>query len=36
VRIAIEDSGPGISPPDRERIFNPLFTTKAAAWGWDS
>jgi len=33
VHLSIEDSGPGISPPDRERIFDPLFTTKAGGMG---
>lgn len=33
VRVAIEDSGPGISEADRERIFAPLFTTKAGGMG---
>jgi signal transduction histidine kinase len=33
VRVSIEDSGPGISEPDRARIFDPMFTTKAAGMG---
>ena len=33
VRVSIEDTGTGISAPDRERIFDPLFTTKAAGMG---
>jgi signal transduction histidine kinase len=33
VHVSIEDSGTGISLPDRERIFDPLFTTKAAGMG---
>jgi signal transduction histidine kinase len=33
VRVSIEDSGPGISDSDRERIFSPLFTTKAGGMG---
>jgi signal transduction histidine kinase len=33
VRVSIEDSGPGISASDRERIFNPLFTTKPGGMG---
>jgi two-component system sensor histidine kinase AtoS len=33
VRIEIEDTGPGISPLDRERIFNPFFTTKDGGTG---
>jgi C4-dicarboxylate-specific signal transduction histidine kinase len=31
--VSIEDTGPGISDSDRERIFNPLFTTKAGGMG---
>src|SRR4029077_14863138 len=31
--VSIEDTGTGISAPDRERIFDPLFTTKAAGMG---
>ena len=33
VHMSIEDTGTGISAPDRERIFDPLFTTKAAGMG---
>jgi signal transduction histidine kinase len=33
VHVSIEDSGTGIGAPDRERIFDPLFTTKAAGMG---
>jgi signal transduction histidine kinase len=33
VRIAIEDTGSGIDPSNRERIFKPLFTTKARGMG---
>ena len=33
VHVSIEDTGTGISAPDRERIFDPLFTTKAAGMG---
>ncbi len=33
VRVSVEDSGTGIRAPDRERIFDPLFTTKAAGMG---
>ena len=33
VQLSIEDSGTGISAPDRERIFNPLVTTKAGGMG---
>ena len=30
-RIAVADTGPGIPPDIRERIFTPFFTTKAGA-----
>ena len=33
VRLAVEDSGPGISEADRARIFEPLFTTKSGGMG---
>jgi signal transduction histidine kinase len=33
VRVSIEDSGTGISEADRARIFDPMFTTKAAGMG---
>lgn len=33
VRITIEDTGPGIPPASLDRIFNPLFTTKASGMG---
>ena len=33
VHVAVEDSGPGIDEADRVRIFDPLFTTKAAGMG---
>jgi signal transduction histidine kinase len=33
VRIEIEDDGVGIPAPDRDRVFNPFFTTKAAGTG---
>jgi signal transduction histidine kinase/ABC-type uncharacterized transport system substrate-binding protein len=33
VRVSIEDSGPGISEADRQRIFDPLFTTKTGGMG---
>lgn len=29
VRLIVEDTGPGVSPPLRDRIFDPFFTTKA-------
>jgi two-component system NtrC family sensor kinase len=28
--VAVADSGPGISPADRERLFDPFFTTKSS------
>jgi len=33
VHVSIEDSGTGISTTDRDRIFDPLFTTKATGMG---
>jgi signal transduction histidine kinase/ABC-type uncharacterized transport system substrate-binding protein len=33
VRISIADTGPGIDPTDIDRIFKPLFTTKAHGMG---
>ena len=33
IRISIADTGAGISPQDIDRIFNPLFTTKANGMG---
>jgi len=33
VLLSIEDSGPGISAGDRERIFDPFFSTKPAGMG---
>jgi signal transduction histidine kinase len=33
VLIAVEDSGPGIAPEDRERIFEAFFTTKTGGMG---
>lgn len=33
IRVSIEDSGTGISAPDMDHIFNPLFTTKAGGMG---
>jgi signal transduction histidine kinase len=29
----VADTGPGVRPEDRERIFEPLFTTKARGIG---
>src|SRR5262249_34117271 len=33
VLVSIADTGKGIAPEDVERIFNPLFTTKAGGMG---
>ena len=33
VEIAIADAGPGISPEDRKRIYEPFFSTKEAGRG---
>jgi signal transduction histidine kinase len=33
VRVGIEDTGPGIQPEDRERIFHAFFTTKRHGTG---
>jgi signal transduction histidine kinase len=33
VRISVADTGPGIPPEDADRIFNPVFTTKAYGVG---
>jgi two-component system sensor histidine kinase AtoS len=33
VRIEIEDTGPGIPPLERDRIFNPFYTTKEGGTG---
>jgi signal transduction histidine kinase len=33
VKLAMTDTGPGISPEMLERIFEPLFTTKARGLG---
>jgi signal transduction histidine kinase len=32
-RISVEDNGPGISTADRERVFQPFFTTRARGTG---
>ena len=31
--VAVGDSGPGVAPEDRERIFDSFYTTKATEWG---
>ena len=33
VVLKIEDNGPGVPPADRDRIFQPFFTTKAEGTG---
>jgi signal transduction histidine kinase len=33
VRVSIEDTGTGIDPSNIDRIFKPLFTTKATGMG---
>lgn len=33
LRVRITDSGPGVDAPDRERIFQPFFTTKPTGTG---
>ena len=33
IAFAVEDDGPGVPPEDRERIFEPWFTTKEAGTG---
>jgi len=33
VTVAIQDTGSGIAPNDREHIFEPFFTTKSAVEG---
>ena len=33
VIVSVADTGPGISPQDADRIFNPLFTTKSDGMG---
>jgi signal transduction histidine kinase len=33
VSLSVEDSGPGIQEENRERIFDPLFTTRPGGMG---
>jgi len=33
INLAVEDDGPGISPEERERIFDPFYTTKKDGTG---
>ncbi len=33
VRVVVEDNGPGVAVPDRERIFRPFVTTKGRGTG---
>ncbi len=33
VRVAVSDTGPGIRPEDRERLFQPYFSTKVGGMG---
>ncbi len=33
VRISVADTGPGVSPGDAERVFEPFYTTKAGTEG---
>jgi signal transduction histidine kinase len=33
VQVAIADSGPGVAPADRERIFQPYYTDKRDGTG---
>ena len=33
VRISIQDNGPGIPEADRDRLFEPSFTTKSGGMG---
>ena len=33
VRVSIADTGSGIDPADLKRVFEPMFTTKAAGMG---
>jgi len=35
VRLAVGDSGPGISPENLSKIFDPFFSTKEKAQVWD-
>ncbi len=33
LQVVVADSGPGVQPGDRERVFDPFFSTKAASRG---
>jgi len=33
VKVSVADTGPGIAPPDADRMFTPLFTTKSDGMG---
>jgi signal transduction histidine kinase len=33
VRVSVEDTGAGIDPSNLDRVFKPLFTTKASGMG---
>ena len=33
IELSVEDDGPGVAPEQREKIFQPFFTTKAQGTG---
>ena len=35
IRVSIENTGSGIDPSNHDRIFKPLFTSKALGMGMD-